>query len=129
MAVIFKVVAIGVVAGVLVLAMRKYSPEMAMQVSVAAGVILFLLTATQLGEAVAFIKRFAGNFAGFSEGITTVLKVVGIAYLAEFTGRVLKDAEMAGLAGNIEMAAKVIIMVLTLPLIEQFATTVLGILA
>lgn len=129
MAIIIKAVAIGVVAGVLVLAMRKYSPEMAMQVGIAAGVILFLLTATQLGEAVAFIERFAGNFSGFSQGITTVLKVVGIAYLAEFTGQVLKDADLAGLAGNIETAAKIIIMVLTLPLIEQFATTVLGILA
>ena len=75
-----------------------------------------------------FIKRFAEQYGALYQGAIVLLKVIGIAYLCEFGVQVLKDAGENALAVKVELAGKVIIFAVTLPLIGEFAQTVLGLL-
>jgi len=123
-----KIAAIGLIAGILAVTVKKTNPEIAMQVSIGAGVIIFIMVAGELADAVEFIRSFAEEYQSFSEGVGTVLKVVGIAYIAEFAVQILKDAGESALSSKVEIAAKVIIMLLTLPLLHSFAEMVFGLL-
>jgi stage III sporulation protein AD len=125
---IAKIAAIGLIAGVLAVTVKKTNPEIAMQVSIAAGIVIFIMIAGQLAEAVTYIKSFADEYQSFCEGVGIVLKVVGIAYIAEFAVQILKDAGEGALSSKVEMAAKVVIMLLTLPLLKDFAEMVFGLL-
>ena len=115
---IAKVIGIGIVGGILAVAVKKTNPELGMQVSIAAGVIVFCLVLGYLAQAVDFIRSFAEQYGALYQGTLVLLKVIGIAYLCEFGVQVLKE----------ELAGKVIIFAVTLPLIGQFAQMVLELL-
>lgn len=125
---IAKVIGIGIVGGILAVAVKKTNPELGMQVSIAAGIIVFCMVLGYLAQAVDFIKRFAEQYGALYQGAIVLLKVIGIAYLCEFGVQVLKDAGENALAVKVELAGKVIIFAVTLPLIGEFAQTVLGLL-
>ena len=99
-----------------------------MQVSIAAGIIVFCIVIGYLAQAVDFIRNFAEQYGALYQGTIVLLKVIGIAYLCEFGVQVLKDAGENALAVKVELAGKVIIFSVTLPLIGQFVQTVLNLL-
>lgn len=123
---IAKIVCVGIIAGILAVTIKKTNPELAMQVSIAAGVILIAMLLSYLSSAVSFIKDFVAKYQTLYNGILVVIKVVGIAYLCEFAVQVLKDAGEGAIASKVEMGGKVIIMVMTLPLLANFAELILS---
>ena len=125
---IAKVIGIGIVGGILYVAVKKTNTELGMLVSIAAGIIVFCLVLGYLAQAVDFIRSFAEQYGALYQGTLVLLKVIGIAYLCEFGVQVLKDAGENALAVKVELAGKVIIFAVTLPLIGQFAQMVLELL-
>ena len=55
---------------------------------------------------------------------STVLKVVGIAYLAGFGAEVCRDAGERATAGKLELAGKVIILITALPVLIAVLETI-----
>lgn len=123
---IAKIAAVGLMACVLAVTLKKTKPEIAVQISIAAGIIILLMILDYLREAVNFIKEFADSMRGMYEGTVLVLKVIGIAYIGEFASDALNDAGESAIAKKVDLAGKVIITVMTLPLFKQFAQVVLS---
>ncbi len=120
---IFQIAAVGLVAGVLAISIKKTNPEIALQVSVVAGVLILIMVLPSLSESVAFITNLS-QVAGISEGVSLVLKITGIAYVCEFSSQLLKDANEGALATKVELGGKLVIVVLTLPLLGEFVELV-----
>lgn len=55
---------------------------------------------------------------------TTLIKMMGIAYVAEFAASVCKDCGYSSLAGQVEMAGKTVIMCMSLPIILALLETI-----
>ena len=125
---ILKIAALGIVSAVLVLTIKKTHPEMAIQLSIAAGVVLFLFSIDYLKEVVSFIRDFSNQFSFAYSSILLVIKIIGIAYVCEFTVQILKDAGESGIASKVELAAKLLVVVISLPLLSTFLDLVLGLL-
>lgn len=51
--------------------------------------------------------------------LATILKIIGIAYIVEFAAQFARDAGETALAGKIELAGKVGIVVLAIPIITD----------
>ena len=47
----------------------------------------------------------------------TILKIVGVAYIADFGSQICRDAGEGALASKIEFAAKIIVLVMAVPII------------
>ena len=56
--------------------------------------------------------------------ITLILKMVGITYAAEFAMNICKDAGYAAVGNQIELFAKLSILVLSIPVLTVFLETV-----
>jgi len=52
----------------------------------------------------------------------TILKIIGIAYIAEFGAQICRDAGEGTIASKIELAAKILIMVLAVPIVVAVLT-------
>jgi len=114
---IIQIVAIGLIATVLIVVVKSQRPELAVLLSVAAGMLLFLLVLGKIG-AIMDIARDLADRAGISMVyLGTILKIVGIAYIAEFGAQICRDAGEGAIATKIEFAAKVLIMVLAVPIV------------
>ena len=56
--------------------------------------------------------------------LNAILKMIGITYMAEFSSNLCKDAGYQTIAGQIEMFAKVSVLVLSMPVLFSFVKTV-----
>jgi stage III sporulation protein AD len=125
---IVKIALIGIIAGVLVVAIKQKQPEIGMQVSIVAGLIIFIYAFDYLVTAVDYIRDIVNKYDIPYESITIVLKIIGIAYICEFAVQILKDTGESSLASKVELAGRVFIIVLSLPIITSFMNMVLGLL-
>ena len=109
----------------LVIILREYRPEMAMQVSLVAGVVIMLLVIDRIVGAVHVITETAVGAGINLVYLQTLLRVIGIAYLAEFGAQVCRDAGEGSIASRIELAAKVIILVMAVPIVVEIMESIL----
>ncbi|HOL17941.1 MAG TPA: stage III sporulation protein AD [Bacillota bacterium] len=125
---IVQVIGLGLIAAVLVIFLREYRPEMAMQVSLVAGVIIMLLVIRHVAGAVQAITETAVGAGVNLVYLQTLLRVIGIAYLAEFGSQVCRDAGEGSIASRIELAAKVIILVMAVPVVVEVMESIMALI-
>jgi len=125
---IVRIVLIGIVAGVLIMTIKQKQPEIALQVSIIAGLIIFIYVLDYIVIAIDYVKDLVNKFSIPYESITVVLKIIGIAYICEFAVQVLKDTGENSIANKVEIAGRVFIVVLSLPVLSSFMNMVLGML-
>lgn len=122
---IVQVVGLGLIAALFVLILKEYRPEIAMQVSLIAGVIILLLVVNRMVGALQVITETAVAAGINLVYLQTLLRVIGIAYLAEFGAQICRDAGEGSIASRVELAAKVIILVMAVPVIVEIMESVL----
>jgi len=89
----------------------------AVLLSTVVGILVFLFVVNHLRTVLtALADLTAGAQVNFLF-LDTLLKVVGIAYIAEFGSQVCKDANEEMVASKIEFAGKILILLLAVPII------------
>ncbi len=89
----------------------------AVLLSTVVGILVFLFVVNHLRTVLtALADLTAGAQVNFLF-LDTLLKVVGIAYIAEFGSQVCKDANEEMVASKIEFAGKILILLLAIPII------------
>ncbi|MGI6113840.1 MAG: stage III sporulation protein AD [Mahellales bacterium] len=114
---IFQIVAIGIIAVILIITIKGHRPEISMQISIAAGVIIFLLVVGKLASVIELLRQMVDRVNMHQGFFSTILKIIGIAYIAEFGVQLCKDAGENAIASKIEFAGKILIMVLAVPIV------------
>jgi stage III sporulation protein AD len=125
---VLQIVALGLTATALIVVVRSQRPDLAVLLGVTAGAVIFMLVLGKIGAALDVIKDLS-NQAGISMiYLSTLLKIVGIAYIAEFGAQICRDAGEGAIAVKIEFAAKVLIMVLAVPIVVAVLQSLLKLL-
>ncbi|MGB9804619.1 MAG: stage III sporulation protein AD [Desulfofundulus sp.] len=113
---IMQIVGLGIVAAVLAVTIRHNKPEMAMLLSIAVGIILFMMVLGKIGTVIDVLKELSARANLNMVYLGTILKIVAIAYIADFGAQICRDAGEGAVASKIELAAKVLILVLAVPI-------------
>jgi len=114
---IMRIVAVGIVAAVLALLLRDEKPEIAVLVSIVTGLVIFVFIISKLESVLTVLKYFAGKANIDVLYFSTILKVIAIAYITEFGAQICRDAGEGTIASKVELAGKVLIMVLAIPIL------------
>ena len=115
---IVQIVAIGIVSTILVVLLRQANkPEFALLVSLVTGLIIFSMILSKLKYVIETLSQLAKNTNIEFTYFTTILKIIGIAYIIEFGAQISRDAEEEVIASKIELGGKVIMMVLAMPIL------------
>jgi len=125
---IVQVVGLGLISAALIITLREYRPEIALLVSLAAGTIIMLMVIDRVVGAVQAITEAAVGAGINLVYLQTLLKVIGIAYLAEFGAQACRDAGEGSIASRIELAAKVIILVMALPIVAEVMESIMALI-
>ena len=121
-----KVVLIGLVAVFVILLLKVGKPEYAMAVSMAASVLVLLFAAGTLTQVVGELKTLF-SYISLPEGyLGILLKILGVAYLAEFGSALCKDAGQTALGGQIELVGKLTILAISMPIVTSLFETISG---
>ena len=87
--------------------------------------MIFLWICAPLQELLQLLEQMAEQ-AGVTEGyFGIVLKVIGIAYLSQFGSQLCMDAGESAVAAKIELAGKVMMMMVSAPVLLELLDVVL----
>ncbi len=114
----FGIIGVAVLTAAAVLIIKPKNAELAMLLSVAAGTVLLIVI---LGNAAQIFSEINGILE--SSGVNTkyfavALKALGICYISQLAADVCHDFGQTALSKKIELAGKVMIVVLSLPLVK-----------
>lgn len=119
MEIIEKIIAVGLVGTVLSLTLKKDSPIFSLMIAIMAGISVFFIASDMLFYAVESIKSLFAKTSLDGELTESVLKISAVGIISEYFCSVIKDAGEEGLSKKIELGAKSVIFVMTLPIVTQ----------
>ncbi|BCU81545.1 MULTISPECIES: stage III sporulation protein AD [Polycladomyces] len=125
---IIQVVGLGLIATFLILIIKEQKPMFAFLLATFVGVIIFIALADKIADVIRVIESLAEQAKVNTLFLGTILKIIGIAYIAEFGAQVTRDAGQNAIASKIELAGKILIMVMAIPIITLIIETVMQIL-
>ena len=121
---IIQAAALGIIAVVLAVQMKALRPEYSVYIILAAGVIIAFLGISRV-EVILDTVRTIGVSIGVKHlYMGTLLKMVGITYIAEFSANICKDAGYSALATQIEMFGKLSILAVSAPVLLALLETI-----
>ena len=119
-----KIACIGLMAVFLALKLTSVQPEYALLTGIAACIVLFGFSVSKLEVIFSGIDTIRQYLSVNSAYIAVIFKVIGIAYISEFSANLCKDAGYGGIASQIEMLGKLSILVMSLPILTTLLTTI-----
>ncbi len=125
---ILQIVGFSLLAAVLILLLREEWPALALLLGMAAGVIIFLFLLDYIRVVVLLLEELVKEAGINLLYLDTIIKVVGIAYIAQFGSLICKDAGVGVLAAKIEFAGKILIIILAIPLMMAILEMVMTLL-
>lgn len=112
---IVKVGLLGITVVFLALILQKEKSEFAMLLVLAAGMILFTYILLRMQTIVSFLSDMLDYLPVDNTYLLPLLKMLGIAYIAEFSSSICKESGYSAIAGQMELFAKLSIVALSIP--------------
>jgi len=125
---IIKIVAFAFTALFIVLIFRGRRDDIAVQISIAVGIIIFLFMIGKIAAVLQFLQQLANKANIDFIYLTTVFKILGIAYLASFCSEICKDAGENSIGTKVDFAGKIFILVLAIPILMAVLQSILKIM-
>lgn len=123
-----QIVGLGLVATVLILVVKEQKPLFAFLIGASTGIYIFMFLIGKIGGVIEVLEQLAEASGVQMIYLKTILKIIGIAYIAEFGAQIVRDAGQESIASKIELTGKVMIMVLAIPIISVIIETVIKLL-
>ena len=120
---IVQVGLIGVAGVLLAIYIKKEKEEIAIYLCIATSILIFLGIVDYLSILISTVKELSTFINVDLVYIGTLIKMLGITYLAEFASGICKDAGYQTIATQIEMFGKITILVLSLPILWALLKT------
>ncbi len=114
---ILKIVGLALSAAVLCLLLRQTRPEMAVLVALAAGVALFFVVIARVGGVIDALEKLSQRAGLHSQTMEAVVRVIGVAFIAELGAQACRDAGEGALALKVELGGRVVMLAMAVPLL------------
>ena len=125
---IVQIAGIGLLAAILILVLKEQKPLFAFLLAVFTGMFIFLMMLGHIDAVIGTMEGLAERSGIPSVYLKTILKMIGIAYIAELASQIIRDAGADSVASKVEFAGKVLILVMAVPIINVIVETVVGLL-
>ena len=125
---IIKLIGMGLIALVIIIIVKQYKPEFTIYVSLAAGILILGMTFDTVTQIINLIESYAQKVSISNKFVIVLLKITGIAILAEFATSICKDAGESAIASKIDIGSKILIISTSIPIISSLLEVILKVL-
>lgn len=115
---------LGLAAVLLATQLKAVRPEYGTYLILAAGVLVAFYTVSRWEAVLQMLHRYMDQLPIDAVYVTTLLKMIGIAYTIQLCAGLCKDAGYGAMAGQIETFGKLMILSLSLPVVLALLDTV-----
>lgn len=121
-----QLIGFAIAIALIALVLQEKSELFAIIVTFAGGLMLLFFVIKPFLEWVTVIKHVASLIHMEASTVTLLFKIIGIAYVAEIGGQMIRDIGQEGLAHKVELAAKMSILLLAVPIVIQVVETLVA---
>lgn len=121
---IVKIAILGIAGVLLALPLKREKSEYSTFIAIVVGICIFVYLLTKVETVLQFVEELKSMIAVDGRYIGLVVKMVGITYVAEFAINICKDAGYAAIGSQIEIFAKLSILVVSVPVLGAFLETI-----
>lgn len=118
-----KIAILGIVATFLSLMIKKEKPELSLMICLACAICIFTYSITQMTQIIDFVKRLIDLLPIDSIYFVQMMKMLQVAYMAEFASAICRESGREVLAGQINFFAKIAIVIISIPSLIFMADT------
>lgn len=112
---------VGMTLAIVVDGMRR---DISIWITIVSGIIIFFFGISKFQYIVDMFHDLT-NYIGIQEKyIAIILKMIGIAYLSEFTASICKDAGQNAIAGQVDFFGKMSMILVSLPVLQSLVETI-----
>lgn len=116
---IIKISGIALVAVVLMIFVTQSRSDFTVFIRIGVSIILMFIIAGHIFHALSGFEVLLSKMGDGAKWIATMLKLIGIAYIAEFTAEICRDAGENSIASRVELCAKILILVMAMPIMNS----------
>ena len=128
---LFKIFGGAVLCVLVILILRKESPDSAITLRMIAGVGLAVTCISAMSPVIEYVNEIGSSFGQgdeIAEAASVLLKALGVCLLTHVCATVCRDSGEGSVAYYVELGGKIEILILSLPLIKQMIDLALGLL-
>ena len=112
----------------MLIVLRQENKSFALILSLLAGMFVFYIILPELSKILLALDNLSQNLSIKSDYIVILLKAIGIAYICEFSAQICCDAGEKSLASKIELAGKILIMAISIPILDDLLEIITNII-
>lgn len=114
---LLKILAVALVTVFANMLIKQTKPEIAILISIVGSIVIIIMAVDSLNSVISSFYSIFRTTGVESTLLTPLIKIIAIGYIAEFGANVCADAGASSVADKILFAAKLIILVISLPII------------
>lgn len=115
---------VGIVSVSIAIQFKSHKPEYGMYLIFGTCLVIFFYSISRLSiilDAVSIINRYVSINDSY---ITLLIKILGIAYIAEFSSDICKDSGYTSVANQIQIFGKLTVLAVSLPIVTALFETI-----
>lgn len=116
---ILKVIGVGITGAIIANFIKNGKEEFTIFVTLATGIILLIYIMNSLGDVIIAFNKIT-DASGIDDRLFgTILKIIGIGYVTEYSANICSDFKYNSLGTKIQLAGKIAIFLMALPIITN----------
>lgn len=120
---------IGVAGTLLAVQFKTGKTEYGIYISVSLSLLIFFFILGKLEIMIDAVRTIGGYVSVDTAYLGTLIKMLGVTYIAEFASSICKDAGYQTIAKQIEIFGKLAILVMSMPILMALLDTIQGFLS
>lgn len=119
-----QIAVLGMAGALLAVQFKNGKSEYGVYISIALCVMVFFPIMDRVGVVISAIRDLSNQVLVKNGYLAILLKMLGVAYVAEFASSICKDAGHQTIAGQIEVYSKIAILALSMPVLKTLLETI-----
>lgn len=125
---LIKVLIIGIIISIITVLLKQIKPEYSLICIIVGSIVLIIYILSGVTKIFSYFSQIVDKTGIDQNLFTTLLKIIGIGYLVEFSAGVCVDSGNNSIADKIILAGKILIFSVSMPIITSLFNLVLELL-
>lgn len=122
---ILKVLILGIILSVITVLLKQIKPEYSLICIIVGSIILIAYILSGISTIFDYFSVIVEKTGIDNVMFTTLLKIIGVGYLIEFTAGICVDSGNNSIADKVVLAGKILIFILSMPIITNLFNLIL----
>lgn len=123
-----KILILGIIVSIIALFLKQIKPEYSLLCLIVGSVIILIYILRYVSEILGFFQEVIERTGISQKLFVTMLKIIGLGYLVEFSSGVCRDCGNNSIADKVVLAGKLMIFMVSLPIISSLFNMILDLI-